>query len=56
MAILDPTNFIISRKRKLYKFALLTIHQFALNLINGKSLNATTHNLEIGALELAIFR
>ena len=49
MAILDPTNFIISRKRKLYKFALFNNSPICFEFNQWEKPNATTHNLEIGA-------
>ena len=49
MAILDPTNFIITRKRKLYKFALFNNSSICFEFNQWKKENSTTHNLEIGA-------
>lgn len=49
MAILDPTNFIITRKRKLYKFALFNNSSICYEFDDWGKENSITHNLEIGA-------
>lgn len=49
MAILDPKNFIIKRKRKLYKFALFNNSSICFEFDDWRKENDTTHNLEIGA-------
>lgn len=49
MAFLNPKDFIITRKRKLYKFALFNNSSICFEFEEWNKNNSQTHNLEIGA-------
>lgn len=49
MAFLNPMDFIITRKRKLYKFALFNNSSICFEFEEWSQEHQTVHNLEIGA-------
>ena len=49
MAFLNPKDFIITRKRKLYKFALFNNSAICFEFDEWSKENAEVNNLEIGA-------
>ena len=49
MAFLNPKDFIITRKRKLYKFALFNNSAICFEFNEWQKENAEVNNLEIGA-------
>ena len=49
MAFLNPKDFIITRKRKLYKFALFNNSAICFEFSEWQKENAEVNNLEIGA-------